>query len=277
MSTFVPPLFSDLGKSATDLFKKNFTFAHSLTTKAKADNGLFFTTKADLSAPAGVAGTVEVVHTEPKYGSSKVELASAGSIKGETTLNKLVDGTVVTVKADNKPNGTLTAQYRQDFFAGSASYETNFCKQNIVTGSAVVGFDGLSVGGEIKFDLMGGSDVEDYNVGLQYQTADYIATVRTENKSELVNASYFATVKPGHLVGASLNSNLVGQLATQYRFNCCNTAKVSANTNGIVNASLETRLHNPRALVSLAAQFNASKGINLTPVKFGVGVTLGDY
>jgi len=277
MSTFIPPFFADLGKSASDLFKKKFDYSNTVATKNKTLSGLVFTTTGDLSTPNGIAGTIKVNHSDKKYGKTEAEISTAGSAKGKVTLDTLLDGTVVHVSANNKPSGTVTAEYRQDFFAGTASYETSFFNKNKLNGSGVIGFDGLSVGGSVTFDLMGGSDVEDYNVGAQYATRDYTAAIRTENKGEFITGSYFLQVSPVHQIGASLNSNLVGQLATEYRVDARTSVKARADTNGVVDTAVEHRLANPKVLINFASQFQAGKNLTLAPSKFGVGLTFGDY
>ena len=43
----------------------------------------------------------------------------------------------------------------------------------------MIGFDGLSVGGEVKFDVKHVNDIDDYNVGAEYSQPDYTATIKT--------------------------------------------------------------------------------------------------
>ena len=51
--------------------------------------------------------------------------------------------------------------------------------QTKVIASGVVGFEGLSVGGEVTLDASAPTEIKDYNIGAQYQREKYIAAAKT--------------------------------------------------------------------------------------------------
>ena len=49
----------------------------------------------------------------------------------------------------------------------------------MLAGAGVVGFDGLSVGGEVKLDTQTRQELDDYNVAAEYAHGDVTGTIKT--------------------------------------------------------------------------------------------------
>lgn len=151
--------------------------------------------------------------------------------------------------------------------------------QTAVEGGAVIGFDGLSVGGSVKYDATG-SNVEDYNAGIQYQQGDYTATVKTEEQADAVVGSYVHSVSREVDVGARFKYNI----ATGNRlFTFGGSLQVDADThvrgkvssNGEVEAVAERRLGSPALTYAFSTKFDANQKSHV-PTEFGVLFQFGE-
>jgi len=285
--SFVPPLFGKLGSAASDLFKKKYDYQNLIQQKHKSKSGLVFTSGAELGN--GITGTLKLNYKQPS-GEAEGEIQTNGNGKGSLKFKKLADGVVATVSADakNKDFGSVSTgkglvDYQQEFFSGSASVETSFFDRTQLVGSGVIGFDGLSVGGEVKFDAKHVNDVDDYNVGAEYAQPDYTATIKTARRGDDLTASYFHKVSAEHQVGAQFLARLSGgddkvlTLGTEYKVDEATTVKLKGDTKGDFAGVLQHDLKNPSVRFGLSSLFDARSPSALTAKKFGLAVTFGDY
>lgn len=126
------------------------------------------------------------------------------------------------------------------------------------------------------------SKLKDYNVGVQYQTGDFTAALKTSNCADVINASWYYNASSSYKVGAQFSTNpFVGDksitFASSYSVDKDTCVKFKAASDGTLGAAVEHRLQNPHMKVNVAAQFNAvGQGIPRAS-KFGLGVTLGDF
>jgi len=302
--SFVPPKFADLGKSASDLFKKKFDdkkdFKYKVETKNKTASGLVFTTGGEFDSKINLTGNVKVNYKNANFGEVEGSLSTAGPSKVEVKMKKLTKGLVVVVTGDtatsfkkndnfDRATAKLAAEYTQDFFAGAASIETAFTRTNILAGSGVIGFDGLSVGGEIKFNTNKTSDVEDYNVGAEYAGADFTATLKTEKKGNVLTASYLHKVSGDLTVGGQFSTKLDGTklesgsertagVAAEYKVDAQTGVKVRANTDRVAALAVEHRLPKSSLAVGLASSWGIASDFSVPkPKDFGLSFTFGDF
>jgi len=303
---FSPPLFKDLGKKATDLFKKKFDdkkdFKHLVQAKHKTASGLIYTSGGDFDSKNNLTGSLKVNYKKESFGDFEGSVSTAGPLKGELKLKKLVKGLTVTLTGDTAPafavvkpgakppkftapTAKLAADYTQDFFSGSASAENGFWRPTLLAGAAVIGFDGLSVGGEVKVDTDTISkDVDDYNVGAQYEGSDYTATLRTTTQGSVLVAQYWHKVPGDVQVAGEFTTKLDGSddgrafgLATEYKVDAATIVKLKGSTTKVVTAAVEHRLANPRVQIGAAAAWNLDGFKALSPKDFGVSLTFGDF
>jgi len=301
--SFVPALYENLGKASADLFKKKFDYKNQVQLKNKSATGVTFTSTGEVS-DKGVSGSVNLKYKE-KRGEVDTELTTCGKAKAEFKTKNLAPGVVLTVKGESNPkrDGALagkagakapavkaTVDYTQEFFAGSVAVDTSLFDYTLVTASGVIGYDGLSVGGELKVDANTRSELEDYNVAAQYQQKDMIATVKTESKAERLTLSYYQDVSSQQAVGAQLAWALDGsddrklQLGTAYKVDDVTSFKVkgaaafkAAGTEGEVAGVIEHRLRNPSLLFALSSSYKVANAKSFSPDKFGVALTFGDF
>jgi len=307
MASFVPPLFANLGKSAGDLFKKKFDdkkdFKYTVQTKNKTASGLVFTTGGDWDSKNNLVGNLKLNFKKDTFGEAEGSLSTEGPAKAELKLKKLgPKGLVVIISGDTAPSfkkkdkftrpvAKVQVDYAQDFFAGSASVETSFTRTNILSGSGVIGFDGLSVGGEVKFDTDSKAreesrqDVEDYNVGAEYAASDFTATLKTSEQGNRLAASYIHKVSGDLTVGGEFKTKLDGSddrgltLASEIKVDDKTTVKLRADTTKTAAVAVEHRLANPRVLIGLASKYQiVGDGFSVPkPKDFGISFTFGDF
>jgi hypothetical protein len=217
----------------------------------------------------------------------------------ETKLKKLAKGLSVTITGDtapafakvgSKPAKFTTptikaaAEYSQDFFTGTASAETAFTATNVLVGSAVIGFEGLSVGGEVKLDTNAITDVEDYNVGAEYTTSDYTATLKTANQGEDLTVSVLDKYSADFTIAGQFATKLDGSddrsagVAAEYKVDPKTSVKFRGDTKKVVAFAVEHRLANPSVSIGLASSWNVV-GINTAPnaKDYGISLAFGDY
>jgi len=305
MSSFVPPKFADVGKSASDLFKKKFDdkkdFKHVVQTKNKTASGLVFTSGGDFDSKNNVTGNLKVNYKKDWFGEFEGSVSTAGPAKAELKLKKLVKGLTVTVTGDTAPAFAVAkpgnpakfshstvkvgADYSQDFFSGSASAETQFWSPTLLTGAAVIGFDGLSVGGEVKLDTDTiKKDVDDYNVAAEYSGADYTATLKTSKQGSILTAQYIHKVNADVQVAGEFTTPLDGSddgrafgVASEYKVDASTIVKVRGSTAKVVAVAVEHRLPNPRVQLGVASQWDIVGFSAWNPKAFGLSLTFGDY
>jgi voltage-dependent anion channel protein 2 len=276
---FVPPLWGKLGTNVKDLFTKKYTFKNQVITKHNAKNGV--TLESGGVYTNELSGYVKATQKSKDLGTAEVNIETSGKADGKIKFDQFAKGLVVTISGNEKPSAKVNVDYSQEFFAGSASVDTvvkNFLTK--LEGTAVVGFEGLSVGGQVKFDVSGTNELEDYNAAAEYSQDDFTATIQSADNTEKLTASYFQKVSPDLQVGASVDFGKGGRVLTlgdEFQLDADTTLKGKFNTKGVVAAVVEHRLPNPKLQFGVAASFNVFNNSPVVADQFGLTVTLGDY
>jgi len=290
MAQFVPPFFSSFGKASKDLFKKKYDFDNQFKTVNKARNGVTLETGANLSE--NYKGFIKGKYVSADFGEVESEVYTDPKTESKATLRlkRLAKGLNVTLgastlekdKAFKGPVGSADVQYAQEFFAAQAILKTDLDTTKLDT-SAAVGFDGVSLGGQVVLNASKGAEIVDINVGAEYTQADFTAAVYTEKNSDVINASYYQRLNTATQVGASFKFELAGKQArsltvgTEHALDLDTTLKAKIELpSGTTGVAIEHRLLNPRVLVGVAAQFNAHQQ-PFTAEKFGINLTFGDF
>lgn len=275
---FVPPLWGKLGQNVKDLFTKKYTFKNQLTLKHTAKNGV--TLESGAVYVNQLNGYVKATQKSKELGTAEVNIETSGKADGKVKFDQLAKGLVLTLSGNEKPSAKVNVDYSQEYFAGSASVDTAIKSlQTKVEGTAVVGFEGLSFGGQAKFDVSGDNELEDFNAAVEYTQDDFTATVQSAEKTEKITASYFQKVSPELQVGASVDfgKERVLTIGDEYQLDADTTLKGKANTRGVVSAVVEHRLANPKLQFGVAASFNVLKEAPTVAGDFGLSVTFGDF
>jgi voltage-dependent anion channel protein 2 len=296
MLDFVPPTFGNLGTQYRDLYKKKYDFENALKITSKTNFGLTLTTTAKIYKDQ-ISGATKASYSDRNWGEAEAEVdAGTGKLWGKVVLTELLRNARFTFNAGLDPTSRSIKgeiEYVKDSVAASGSVLLGDEGQGlsaVTEGSLVVGFDGLSVGGQAKLNLRHPSNpLQDYNVGAQWERKDFVATLLTEFQGDVIRASWFHRVSRDQNLGVELISDdfdklskatdprrRVVSIASDFQVDPVTVVKARANNYGEVAAVVEHRLSNPRVLLSAAAQFKASGSSKIAPEKFGVTVSLGD-
>ncbi len=143
----------------------------------------------------------------------------------------------------------------------------------------MIGFDGLSVGGQFKYDITG-QRLADFNAGAEYSQPDYTVTLKTSEQANKIATSYLHKLSPQLTVGGLFcfdiesNKRLL-TVGGSYRIDSASFTKAKLDTNGTLSTVFEHRLRNPNVKLVLASEYNA-KQVSTVPEKVGLAVHLGD-
>jgi len=275
---FVPPQFSNLGKRTKDLFKKQYDYKNEVKVISKADNSVVVESGGYYQAK-GLAGYSKVNWTDKSLGAFEVEAHSSGEYKGKLVTNKY-EGVGVTL--EGAPAGlSVEAAYSKDAFAASAKVTHNIDKGDTnVNVGAVIGFDGISVGGNCDFNAANASSPTDYNIGAECSQKDLVGTIVTSNKLIDITASYFQTISPRLVLGSSLTVKPESRIFVtggEYSLDKFTTFKFKGDSVGVVGTAVTHTLTSPAAKVAVSAQFDTQSSNPFSPQKFGVSVSFGDF
>lgn len=279
---FTPPLFKNFGKSLKDLVEKKFDFNREVKVKTSTSAGVVFeSTGRSTSKGNDFSGLVKTTYKRPDFGTFELELDTDGKAKYSAENDQLKKGVVVKISGDQDPTGTLDASYRQEHFALSGVAQVS---RNVTTAevTGVIGVDGLSVGGQCKYDV-NAQAVSDYNTGSEYSQPDFTVTVKTADSADKLAISYIHNISPDVAVGGQFEYRVssvsaLSSLLTavgSYNVDRDTVVKGKFNSQGIVTGALEQRLFNPKLKYGLTTEFNARHHSAL-PERVGVSVTFGE-
>jgi len=303
MTDFVPQLFANLGKSYKDLAKKKYDYDNVLKIVNKTDFGLTLTTAGTFKKET-ISGNVKAAYKDKRFGDSELEVdTTSGKVFGKVGLDQLHKYTKVTVSGGFDPTSKEAlvkdswslkgeGEYRKDFIAGGGSVLVGEESVNVGIGleaSGVIGFDGVSVGGQLKHRV-GEKEPNDFNVGAQCDHKDFTATMLSEFQGDVLRFSWFHKVSAPLQLGVELLSDEFDQLsksenprrrtitfASQYQVDDATQAKAKGNNWGDISVAIEHRLGNPAVLLGAAAEFKAKGTSKLAADKFGLSFTFGDF
>eukprot|EP00457_Paulinella_chromatophora_P009002 gb/GEZN01009053.1/.p1 GENE.gb/GEZN01009053.1/~~gb/GEZN01009053.1/.p1 ORF type:complete len:310 (+),score=64.14 gb/GEZN01009053.1/:33-962(+) len=307
---FTPPFYGKLGKSYGDLFKKGFDTNNKLSIVSKTPEGLTLTLEGTVGKN-DIQGKQKVEYSDKKWGKADAEIdTTSGKVWGTATSNKgkLIPSTEVSVAGGFDPSSKdplvkavgavkLEAQYSKDFlsatgrvFVGYLTKKDKSVDENAsirLEADAVMGFDNLSVGAAISNTIGDQADDLNVNVGCEYSTNNFTASLQTEKFADVLKFSWYHKISGDFQLGAEMVSDEFGRLsadrrrtlnvASKYQLNTDTSVCLRGNNYGEIAAGIEQSLKDPRIKVSAAATFSAKGMSSFTADKFGLGLTFGDF
>jgi voltage-dependent anion channel protein 2 len=278
MSDFIPPLFKRFGKGLSDLFKEQFEYKKYIKVKSSTNNGVALETTGEALKSGDYSGNLKATYKQSDIGTFEAELNTSGATNYSVKADKLTKGLTVKVSGDEKPAGKLEVDFAQEFYSTSLGVDVSKDTTS-VDGAGVIGFDGLSVGGAVKYDATAQA-LSDYNAGVEYTQSDFTATVKTTNQADRVQTSFLQKVNPDLTFGGLFSYDIISgkrvlTVGGSYKVNEDNTAKLKADSEGIVSSVLEARLRKSSAKLLLSAEHNL-RNQTTVPEKFGLGLIFGD-
>jgi len=256
--------------------------------------------------PTNINGNANVKYVDKSFGDAEVELdTTSGKAYATGNFTRLLEGSKFTLGGGllgakklgdrNFLSAKGGIEHAQDFFTANASVvvgeegiKDNVALVSHVTVAGTVGFDGLSVGGELKVKVDNDQTLEDHNVALQYQTGDLTASLNTEKKGDVIRAAAVYNPFSNYSIGLEYVSdefdNLPTQplkkllnVVTQYEVDLSTTTKFRWSNSGDLGFALERRLRSPQVAVLFSSSFKTKGTSDFRADKFGLGFTFGDY
>jgi len=283
--SFTPPKYGDLGKVVNDLLNDDFSYKNKLTIKRKTASGLKVDTSTTFKGK-GYSGQVKAVYKDKSIGELELVGSTTNEFTSKLKLSKLAEGVKATVKAalkGGKKSFGTTVNYAQENFAATVDLGLKDDKTGAVTVGAVVGFEGVSLGGQLKSKV---SDTFAFgspqlNMAFQIAEDDFsfgLATEHLEDNATGLLAKFHQSVSKTSeraLLFAFPANTLT--LVNKYALDDVTTLKTSVTTDGTVKTALKHTLAQPKVQLKLATEFATTNGFDLTAKKYGLGVTLGDF
>jgi len=274
-----PPFWKNFGKQLADLFKEQFEYKKQIKLKTSTANGVTLVTSAEAgSKPGEFVGNLKASYKQKDFGKFEAELSTTGTTKYFVKATKVTENLAVKLSGDEKPVGKVEIDYAQEFFASSFNVEVAKDATNVESTGAI-GYDGLSVGGQVKYNITN-QNLADVNAGAEYSQPDFTVTLKTSESANKIDTSYLHKINPDLSLGASFlydveSAKRVLTAGGSYKLDERSSTKFKADTNGILSAVLEHRLPHPGMKFILSEEFNA-KSLSHVPEKFGLVIHFGD-
>lgn len=297
----VPSFYSDLNKSANDLFKKKFDLKKKVGIKHTTKDGLSIVASGT-QTKTGIEGDLKANFKCPiSCGKFEITHNTGNTLLGKAEFGKLFEGFTAIVefgheKADPKKKITkgmksaLTAKYAQEFIAATIDWKNWFphdsksqwIKQSTLNATGVIGMDGFSVG--VAANLKDFSDLSNREIdaSVQYQGKDFTVGFGSSKGQSEMQVSFFHKVSPTYTIGARATDKLVDnkhdptvEAVAQRQLDRDTLLKTKLSSKGTFSAALQLDVNDPSVQVLLSTSCDINKP-NDAP-KFGLGLSLGEF
>jgi len=311
LSNYSPPTFGNIGKGWKDLWKKKFDFKNQLKTVSKTPFGLTLTTTGTLE-PSQITGATNVKYADKSWGEVEGEVdTGTGKTYLKSVFTALNPGSKVTLGGGWDPSSPepivrqnlsakVEVEHTQAFYtAGSVitvgeepkkDKKDDAALSSTVSVAGTIGWEGLAVGGQVLFRVDKDQNLQDYNVGAQYDHDSFVGAIHTEAQGDVIRASLLHNVSRTHALGVEFISDEFDRLskpaeprrkvlnfASEYKVDGNTTVKVRLSNSGEVAAAVEHRLLNPKVAINYSVQSKVKGTSSHKFEKWGLGFTLGEY
>lgn len=280
----VPPAYSDLGKSAKDIFSKGFGYGIlKIDVKTKSQSGVMeFNTSGSNNTDTGRSGG----HLETKYKMKDLGLTfnqkwnTDNTLTTEITLeDQLANGLKLGLDTSFVPNtgkksAKLKTSYKRDFVNVGCDLDFDMAGPTVHT-AAVLGFEGWLAGYQMAFDTAKSKLVKN-NFALGYKTGDFQLHTSVNDGTEFggsiyqkVNSNLETAVNLAWTAGS--NNTRFG-LGAKYQLD--KDASLSAKVNNACLVGVGyTQTLRPGVKLTLSALIDG-KNVNAGGHKIGLGFEL---
>nr|CAB3267607.1 voltage-dependent anion-selective channel protein 2 [Phallusia mammillata] len=277
----IPPQYSDLGKSAKDLFEKGFNYGFAkVDLKTKTGTGVEFTTKGSSCNDTGnIVGSLETKYKQAKHGLTFTEKwTTDNNLSTEVAIeDQIASGLKLSLCTAFSPNtgkksGTLKTAYKRDYINTNLDTDFDFSGPTL-KGAAVVGYEGWLAGYQFAFDTSK-SALTKNNVAIGYNGADFQLLTTVNDASEF-GGSIFQSVNKSLSTGIQLawttgQNNTRFGIAAKYVIDSDATLNAKVNNAGQIGMGYTHQLRSGVKL-TLSSLVDA-KNLNAGGHKLGLGM-----
>lgn len=279
----IPPTYTDLGKSAKDIFNKGYGFGLvKLDVKTKSASGVEFKTSGSSNVDTSkVTGTLETKYKWAEYGLTFTEKWTTENTLGTEVCveDQITKGLKLTFDTTFSPNtgkksGKVKTAYKREYINAGVDVDLDFAGPTI-HGVAVAGYEGWLAGYQMSFDTAK-SKMTQSNFAVGYKTGDFQLHTNVNDGSEFGGSIY---QKVNDKLETAVNlAWTAGSNGTRFgigaKYQLDSSASISAKVN---NSSLVgigyTQTLRPGMKLVLSALVDG-KNINAGGHKLGLGLEL---
>ncbi|XP_064601250.1 voltage-dependent anion-selective channel protein 2-like [Liolophura sinensis] len=278
-----PPSYSDLGKSARDLFNKGYNYGlFKLECKTKTESGVEFTTSGSSSSDTGkVGGSLETKYKWAEYGLTFTEkwntdnvLATEIQIEDQIAKGLKLSFDTSFAPQSGKKSGKIKSAFKQDYVNLNCDVDFDFAGPTI-HGAGVLGYNGWLAGYQMSFDSAK-SKLTKSNFAVGYTAGDFTLHTNVNEGTEF-GGSIYQRVNSDLETGVSL-SWAAGTNVTRFALGAKYTVDKDASFSAKVNNSSQIGLGYTQRLrdgvkLTLSSLIEA-KNFNQGGHKLGLGLDL---
>ncbi|XP_064421552.1 voltage-dependent anion-selective channel protein 3 [Latimeria chalumnae] len=193
----VPPSYSDLGKSARDIFNKGYGYGVvKLELKTKSSSGVEFITSGSANTDTGKAsGNLETSYKLKEHGlkfthkwNTENKLATEISLEDQLAKGLKLTFDTTFVPNTGKKSGKFKTSYKRDHMNLGCDVDFDFAGPTI-HGMAVFGYDGWLAGYQMAFDVAK-SKLAQNNFALGYKAGDFQLHTHVNDGTEFGGSIY---------------------------------------------------------------------------------------
>lgn len=285
MSTPIPATYADIGKSASDLFGKDFPIGvFKLESKTNAPNGVSFTLTGQKDSKTGnINAELKSKYYYPKRGGTFTgSWTTSNKLIGQVELeNSLAKGLKLDLLTTLEP-ASGNRNVRGGFTFKQPGLHTKVYvdaeEGPIFQGNVVVGHEGFLVGSEGFFNVTEGK-LSRYGVAAGYTHPDYSVALRVTDSMAAYTLLYYHRVSPEIEAGAkafwnsSTNNNSVNlEFGAKYFLDRDAFIKGKVDSNGRVGIGYTQALR-PGVKISFGGSIDTSR-LNENAHRFGISINL---
>uniref|UniRef100_A0A3P9JGQ0 Non-selective voltage-gated ion channel VDAC3 n=1 Tax=Oryzias latipes TaxID=8090 RepID=A0A3P9JGQ0_ORYLA len=279
----VPPAYSDLGKSAKDIFNKGFGYGVlKLDIKTKSQSGVEFATSGSNNTDTGKSGG----HLETKYKLNELGLSFNQKWNTDNTLtteitmeDQLAKGLKLGLDSSFVPNtgkksAKLKTGYKREYMNLGCDLDFDMAGPT-VHAAAVLGYEGWLAGYQLAFDTAK-SKLAQNNFALGYKAGDFQLHTHVNDGTEFggsiyqkVNNSLETAV---HLAWTAGSNNTRFGIGAKYQLDKDASLSTKVNNACLVGVGYTHTLR-PGVKLTLSAMIDG-KNVNGGGHKVGLGFEL---
>jgi len=290
---FIPAFYGKLDKAASDLLKADdFDLNRKVSVASKSEAGVTFTSSAT-AAKESVTGNLKAEFKDKKVGELTAEVDTVQLISGTwKTPEVLTKGLKLEVKAKHdfvkeKRDCFVSVEdlYSRENLAASVLFKVANAKEEgkalaySLAGSAVLGKNGISVGGEVEYDF---AKLTKSDLAAAYSKNNLTIVAKSAKALSEASLAYHHEVLPKTSVAAvakytfkSAEKGLTFGIKQGVTDGSDIRATLSTDSKATKISALYSALLNPHSKLSLSSVIDV-KQLSGGDHKFGIKLEVGD-